>query len=90
MRKVRIHLGDLVFDVDFKLGEFVYLRTRDDTTRGQVTGYDVQPGILMYSVCWAPDCTERRHYGFELSTSPFVQDTEEEPDLEETEGGAAT
>ena len=77
MRKNRIHIGEECFDIAFKFGDFVYLRTNDTPQRGQVTGYDVQPGLLMYAVCWGPDCIEKHHYEFELSSSPFVQDTED-------------
>lgn len=85
-RKNRIHLGDLYFDVAHRLGDFVYLRVRDDPVRGQVTGYDVAPGLLIYCVSWGPDATERRHYDFELSTSAFVgetDDNESDPDEQE-------
>jgi hypothetical protein len=76
-RRNQLQLGDECFDIAFKFGEFVYLRTADAPQRGQVTGYDVQPGLLMYSVCWGPDANEKRHYEFELSTSAFVMDTED-------------
>jgi hypothetical protein len=85
-RKHQLHLGDDYREIAFKIGEFVYMRTADEPQRGQVVGYVVIPGALWYSVCWGPDGTEKRHYEFELSTSAFVMETEDnesEPESEE-------
>jgi hypothetical protein len=67
----RIHLGDVVYDVDYRVADIVYLVTNDRANRGQVIGYSVMPGCVMYNVCWGPDATMKSHYDFELSPHPY-------------------
>ncbi len=67
MRRHRIHLGDDVREVDFKIGDPVYLKCRDEPVRGLVTGYYVMPSDLLYIVAWGNTGNEQRHYGIELS-----------------------
>ena len=86
-RKHRIHLGDQVYDCTHKLGAFIYLRVRDESIRGQVTGYRLSPGLLAYVVTWPHG--DSSHYDFELSTSPFVMDTEDNDSEEGAEDGQA-
>jgi hypothetical protein len=69
MRRVRIHLGDVVRDVDYRIGQVVYHRCRDEPVKGLVTGYKVCPDDLLYCVTW-PTGGEQFHYGIELSAEP--------------------
>lgn len=73
-RKHQLHLGDTYYDIAHKIGDFVYLRARDEPIRGQVTGYHVRTVSVLYAITWGTG-SESSHYDFELSTSAFVGET---------------
>jgi hypothetical protein len=57
----------------FDFGDVVYLRMAGERRPGMVTGYLVNPMlVLMYRVAWG-DATETMHYEIEL-TGEYVPD----------------
>lgn len=52
-------------------GDVVYLRIREERTRGMITGVNLRPGGVCYGVQWPGE--ESFHYEFELTTE-FVHD----------------
>lgn len=66
MRTTRLHLGDDIREIDYAIGDVVYLKMRDDPIRGIVNGYHVRPESILYAVSWG-DGNESIHYAMELS-----------------------
>lgn len=64
----------LEINIEYAIGDVVYLRTRDARLGGMVTGLSVCPSAIGYYVTWGHG-SESLHYGFELS-SCYVPDWE--------------
>lgn len=55
-------------NVDFELGDIVYLKIDDSSNPGMVTEIRIFPGNIMYGVTWTnKELTP--HYGIELTTT---------------------
>jgi hypothetical protein len=53
-------------DVEFEIGEVVYLRCELDRAPGMVTGLTIRPGGLVYEISW-PSLRDSTHYAIELT-----------------------
>jgi hypothetical protein len=51
----------------FDIGDFVYLRARDEPIRGMVVGLVIRPGNMSYLVVWGSGGGEVAHEGIELT-----------------------
>lgn len=65
-------------DVDYCIGEVVYLKVSNDNERGMVTSVVICPQAIMYTVTW--NGLVSNHYAMELSPTPCYK-------LEEVEDG---
>lgn len=61
--------------VDFRIGDTVYLRAAREKLAGMVTDIIVNPTGVLYGVTWG-DRQDTRHYGIELSVE-YVLDFED-------------
>jgi hypothetical protein len=68
MPKHRIHLGDDVRDLDFRIGQVVRLRVAAEPDDGLVTGYLVDAHGVTYRVGWS-DASDSMHYALELTAT---------------------
>lgn len=62
-------------EIDFEVGEFVYLITDPDQHKRVVCGIILRPTGLLYEVCHSVQTTI--HYGFELSKEKDYKTKEE-------------
>ena len=60
-------------------GDIVFLRVREERVRGMVTGVNIRPNGITYSVDWPSGYAS--HYEFEL-TSEFIPDFGDGPEPE--------
>jgi hypothetical protein len=56
----------LTLYVKFRLGDVVYLKIRQDSHKGMVTGITHRPTGTAYSITWEDGC-ESGHYDIELT-----------------------